>query len=781
MLKIHSLINSQINKTTISSLVILKTHISSIMVTATLNTHNNNFRINITIVSFKPSENWNYDEDDDEEDDDQEIGLQKSSSNKHKSLNSQDMQRNINQILDEEDDYIVDNNQENSRQDPQNIYNNAKHMGYRHDGQQNIHDHDFSEQNLPPRGQGSGERRERFQRPQREQFVPRPRFDEANVDMESNFRKYYFKDRQFYMKVIDQEDIGERGYKFKIHIFQISEDPEIVKEQEKRVFLTLSEMFARDIKSTVLPDKIRFFCTVVEKEDAKILYSKLHENLDPPLKSSMFLDFPEDLFVKYADLEAKKYEEYIEEQKKQRELQRKQQDEEYERNQQQRNYRNHADDRNYQNDNRNYDNRGGMRGGDKQFDDRYDNRQNQRGFDNQRQGQNKYPNTRVFNNDDDQGTFDNRRGGKPYQQNYRDNQNYHDRNEKQPHYLQQHDDREEIHKPYQGKGQNNNQNYNQDRSYQQPNRVDTRGGYQQNKFDSRRDDNNYDQRKVIQEPQLSKHDSAEYQINFAKGKPKFSKNHQQNLEGEDHRRVIDTTKNDQDAGVRTVIDSKNQRQVRDQYDYDNSRNSDFRKESHHSNTGSGHHQQRQHQNQFDNDSYQGQGSSRGGQNQSYNQGRGGYQGGRDNQQYTQGNRNHDSFDYRGGRGGYNQSGRGGMNLQKRDSHYENEERSQISDNASHHSQKVDSYSSKPLYNKPPRTNARDTDTIRNPNYQHDKKPYYQKNYSNNFDNDEGYNNTRNFDNNQQQQRSYTNANQGYNTYNNSNNQRGGRGGYQQRR
>ena len=31
----------------------------------------------------------------------------------------------------------------------------------------------------------------------------RPRYDESQVDMESNFRKYYFKDREFYLKVID--------------------------------------------------------------------------------------------------------------------------------------------------------------------------------------------------------------------------------------------------------------------------------------------------------------------------------------------------------------------------------------------------------------------------------------------------------------------------------------------------------------------------------------------------------------------------------------------------
>lgn len=83
-------------------------------------------------------------------------------------------------------------------------------------------------------------------------------------------------------------------------------------------------MYACDIKSTVLPDKIRIFCNVKDKEDAKTLYSKLHERLDEPLKCSMFLDFPEDVFVKYADVEAKRYDDYMEEERKRREEQRKQ-------------------------------------------------------------------------------------------------------------------------------------------------------------------------------------------------------------------------------------------------------------------------------------------------------------------------------------------------------------------------------------------------------------------------------------------------------------------------
>jgi hypothetical protein len=74
-------------------------------------------------------------------------------------------------------------------------------MGYRHDPEQNNDDHDFSENNLPPRGgpddeeggdEPHPERRYRNDRFKRERFEPKPKFDETKIDMESNFRKFYF-------------------------------------------------------------------------------------------------------------------------------------------------------------------------------------------------------------------------------------------------------------------------------------------------------------------------------------------------------------------------------------------------------------------------------------------------------------------------------------------------------------------------------------------------------------------------------------------------------------
>lgn len=48
--------------------------------------------------------------------------------------------------------------------------------------------------------------------------------------MNSNFRKYYYKDRGFYLKVIDAEEPGERGYSFKVNVFNVSKDPKEVKD-----------------------------------------------------------------------------------------------------------------------------------------------------------------------------------------------------------------------------------------------------------------------------------------------------------------------------------------------------------------------------------------------------------------------------------------------------------------------------------------------------------------------------------------------------------------------
>ena len=58
-----------------------------------------------------------------------------------------------------------------------------------------------------------------------------------------------------------------------------------------------------------MPDKFRIFCCVIDKEKAIELYKTIARKLAEPLKCSIFLDFPEEIFVKHADLAAKKYEE----------------------------------------------------------------------------------------------------------------------------------------------------------------------------------------------------------------------------------------------------------------------------------------------------------------------------------------------------------------------------------------------------------------------------------------------------------------------------------------
>ena len=76
----------------------------------------------------------------------------------------------------------------------------------------------------------------------------------------------------------------------------------------------MSDMFCRNIRSKYIDGKIRFFCSIEEKEDAKNFYLGFWRTLQEPLKSSIFLEFPEEVYVKHGDIEAKKYEDYMREQ-----------------------------------------------------------------------------------------------------------------------------------------------------------------------------------------------------------------------------------------------------------------------------------------------------------------------------------------------------------------------------------------------------------------------------------------------------------------------------------
>lgn len=108
--------------------------------------------------------------------------------------------------------------------------------------------------------------------------------------------------------MIDSEDPGPEGYKFKIHVFFNNGEEAIndFTELEKKIFFALVELNAEDIRIKTLPEKFRVFCKVKDKENAKGMYS-LNQLLDNEMRCAIFLDFPEEIFVKYGDIEAEKF------------------------------------------------------------------------------------------------------------------------------------------------------------------------------------------------------------------------------------------------------------------------------------------------------------------------------------------------------------------------------------------------------------------------------------------------------------------------------------------
>lgn len=101
--------------------------------------------------------------------------------------------------------------------------------------------------------------------------------------MNSNFRQFYFKERWFYIGVIDKEDPGPEGYSFKVSVFHVSLDPSRAVEQEKALYNKLSQFNAEDIRiSTRDKEKFRAFCRIKSKIDAKNFYSGFARDFDPP-------------------------------------------------------------------------------------------------------------------------------------------------------------------------------------------------------------------------------------------------------------------------------------------------------------------------------------------------------------------------------------------------------------------------------------------------------------------------------------------------------------------
>jgi DNA-binding MarR family transcriptional regulator len=154
--------------------------------------------------------------------------------------------------------------------------------------------------------------------------------------MNSNYRQYYLDDPQFYLIVIRGE---QPPYEFKIHLFLDSLGGEGAGDRQYQRDLTtklmdrLQEMGAININDTFMKDKngsndkIRVLFTIEDQQKAIACYdyfTKRHfrylkhkHNKDFPLNDDLgisqnvliYLQKPEDVFVRYGDIEAELYNE----------------------------------------------------------------------------------------------------------------------------------------------------------------------------------------------------------------------------------------------------------------------------------------------------------------------------------------------------------------------------------------------------------------------------------------------------------------------------------------
>ncbi len=111
--------------------------------------------------------------------------------------------------------------------------------------------------------------RNNFERPH---FTP---FVQEEIDQNTNYRKFYVNDKNFYFSVIENEEPGERGFEFKINLFKASPNsPEINSAQlETQVLGILSSDYdATDIRTKPMGDKIRCTFRVHKKEFATKIY-----------------------------------------------------------------------------------------------------------------------------------------------------------------------------------------------------------------------------------------------------------------------------------------------------------------------------------------------------------------------------------------------------------------------------------------------------------------------------------------------------------------------------
>jgi hypothetical protein len=128
------------------------------------------------------------------------------------------------------------------------------------------------------------------------------------IDPTSNYRKYYARDIQFHLLVIDKE---EAPYDFKVQVFRNEEAGEFNEQDEAEYDSMVANYGAENIKIQMAEgSKMMVKFTVSDKAKASECYlffskSKFINQID---RVVIYLNKGEEVFMKYGDEEAKRYE-----------------------------------------------------------------------------------------------------------------------------------------------------------------------------------------------------------------------------------------------------------------------------------------------------------------------------------------------------------------------------------------------------------------------------------------------------------------------------------------
>lgn len=143
--------------------------------------------------------------------------------------------------------------------------------------------------------------------------------------MNTNFRKFYEKDIRFYQKVLENEDPVPEVHEFKLQLFKEGGyEPTGDEEADSGIKVFGLRDFNMDVTAILMdydvenprfgqltqPDKLKVFFSIKEKEKAIQCYKDFTFNKAfriPGARHKLYYVRPEEIFVKYGDIEAEKY------------------------------------------------------------------------------------------------------------------------------------------------------------------------------------------------------------------------------------------------------------------------------------------------------------------------------------------------------------------------------------------------------------------------------------------------------------------------------------------